>query len=234
MKIHGFIKTTLLDYPGHLASTIFTGGCNFRCPFCQNAPLVISPKTEPLISEKEVFSYLKKRRNLLDGVCITGGEPTLVKDLKEFIHSVKDLGLKIKLDTNGYNPTILRELCEQGYIDYIAMDIKSSKDGYRKACGVDNLNYDNIQQSIDFLVNGSIPYEFRTTVVKQLHSESDLILIANQISGCNAYFLQAFQYSETNLNKEMSGYSDAELIKMYHSVSKILPCVQLRGIDTNI
>lgn len=234
MIIHGFIKTTLLDYPGHLASTLFTGGCNFRCPFCQNAPLLLSPSTEPRLPVNEILSYLKKRRNILDGVCITGGEPTLCSDLKDFILLIKEMGLKVKLDTNGYKPTILQDLCDHGYVDYVAMDIKSTKEGYKEACGIANLDYSNIQRSIDYLRNGTIPYEFRTTVVRQLHTKEDLIDIAHQLKGCRAYYLQAFKYSETNLNREMSGYSDEELINIYQAVSKILPKTKLRGIDFSV
>ena len=153
MTIHGFQKLTLLDYPGRVACTVFTGGCNFRCPFCQNAGLVLSPDKEPVIEEEEVLAVLKKRQGILEGVCVTGGEPTLQSGLLDFLGKVKELGYSVKLDTNGYRPEVLKELCRAGVIDYIAMDIKNCPQRYAETAGVKNLDMGRIRESVDFLVS---------------------------------------------------------------------------------
>lgn len=195
MQIHGLNKTTLLDYPEHVACTVFCGHCNFRCPFCQNADLVLNPSSQPCIPEEEFWTFLSKRKGMLEGVCITGGEPTLQKDLTDFIRRIKEHGLMIKLDTNGYRPEILRKLMEENLIDYIAMDLKSSKEGYACATGLKSFDLGAIEASVDLLLKGSIPYEFRTTVVKELHTREDFISIADWIKGCRAYFLQSYTES---------------------------------------
>ena len=152
MKIHGLNKTTLLDYPEHVAATVFTGGCNFRCPFCHNGGLVLEPHKQPLILEEDVLSFLKKRKGVLSGVCITGGEPTLQKDLAEFIRKIKELGYLVKLDTNGYRPEMLEELFTEGLLDYVAMDIKTSLENYAVVSGVKNIDTDVIKESADILI----------------------------------------------------------------------------------
>ena len=169
MNIYGYQKTTLLDYPGHVAATLFTGGCNFRCPFCHNSNLILNPTSSSLISEDEIFHFLKKRKNILSGICITGGEPTLQTDLAEFIKKLKSLEYKIKLDTNGYHPKILSDLLDQNLLDYIAMDIKSGYSNYSDICGISNFNITPITESISVIENSGINYEFRTTVVNELH-----------------------------------------------------------------
>lgn len=192
MKIHGLNKTTLLDYPEHLACTVFTGNCNFRCPFCHNGDLVLCPNTQPAISEEEFFDFVEKRGKRLEGVAITGGEPCLQSDIKDFIFKIKKRGLLVKLDTNGSFPNILKDLVESELVDYVAMDIKSSKEGYAKAIGIPNFDISPILESVNFLMTGSIPYEFRTTVSRELHSETEFRQIANWIKGCNAYYLQSY------------------------------------------
>lgn len=192
MQIHGLNKTTLLDYPQHVACTVFTGYCNFRCPFCQNADLVLNPTSQPCIPEEEFFSFLTKRKGMLEGVCITGGEPTLQSDLREFILRIREQGLLVKLDTNGYRPDVLYKLAEEKLVDYIAMDLKSSKEGYALSSGIKHFQYDAIEESIRLLMQGNIPYEFRTTVVKELHTREDFLSIASQIKGCHAYYLQSY------------------------------------------
>lgn len=196
MQIHGFQKTTLLDFPGHIASTVFTGGCNFCCPYCHNGNLVLRPGEMPVISQDEILAHLEKRRTILDGVCITGGEPTLQPDLEEFIRKIKALELKVKLDTNGYRPEILMDLCKQGLIDYVAMDIKGTPEQYEEITGVKPWDFNKIQASIYFLMSGEVPYEFRTTVVREFHSLEDLLEISGWISGARAYYLQNYQDSE--------------------------------------
>lgn len=192
MQICGLNKTTLLDYPGRVAATIFLGGCNFRCPFCHNASLVMEPDSQPQLSLEEVLSFLKKRAGLLDGVCVTGGEPTLAPDLPDFLRKVKELGLLVKLDTNGYRPDVTKALINEGLVNHIAMDIKSSLSGYSLATGRPDLPVEPIMESISLLMNGTIEYEFRTTVVGGLHTEKDFREIGQMLKGCRAYFLQPF------------------------------------------
>lgn len=200
MNIHGLNKTTLLDYPQHVACTVFCGHCNFRCPFCHNADLVLNPSSQPCIPEEEFFAFLAKRKNTLEGVCITGGEPTLQSDLTDFIRRIKEQGLLVKLDTNGYRPEILLKLMEENLIDYVAMDIKSSKEGYARAIGLASPDLTAVETSVDILMKNNIPYEFRTTVVKELHSREDLFAIAEWIKGCRAYYLQPYTESEAVLH----------------------------------
>ncbi len=204
MKIHGFNKTTLLDYPEHVACTVFTGHCNFRCPFCQNADLVLNPASQPCIPEEEFFHFLSKRKGMLEGVCITGGEPTLQNDLVPFITQIKEQGLLVKLDTNGYRPELLAQLIEDKLIDYVAMDLKSSKEGYSLSSGLKNLDLGAIEASVSLLMQGELPYEFRTTVVKELHSREDFLSIAEWIKGCKAYYLQSYTESDSILHNCLS------------------------------
>lgn len=211
MQIHGLNKTTLLDYPEHVACTVFCGHCNFRCPFCQNADLVLDPTSQPCIPEDEFFGFLSKRKGMLEGVCITGGEPTLHKDLPDFIARIKEQGLLVKLDTNGYQPEILKKLIEENLIDYVAMDLKSSKEGYAIAAGLADFNLPAIEASVELLMNGNLPYEFRTTVVKELHSKEHFESIAKWIKGCRAYYLQSYTESSSILQYTLP--EDARILK---------------------
>lgn len=243
MNIHGLNKTTLLDYPGHVACTVFCGHCNFRCPFCHNADLVLNPSSQPCIPEDEFFAFLQKRRNTLEGVCITGGEPTLQNDLTDFIRRIKEQGLLVKLDTNGYRPEILHNLMEENLIDYVAMDIKSSKEGYARAIGITNPDLAAVETSVSLLMKGNIPYEFRTTVVKELHSREDFLAIAEWIKGCRAYYLQPYTESEAVLhyalpsNKQVAGltslssYSPEELKSLTRLLQELGIPADLRGIS---
>ena len=210
MQIHGLNKTTLLDYPGHLAATVFTGGCNFRCPFCHNKTLVLEADTQPTLKEGEILEYLKKRKGILEGVCITGGEPTLQKDLPEFIEKIKALGLKVKLDTNGYRPEIIKALHQKGLIDYIAMDIKSSLDNYPVVTEIPGLDISKIQESINYIIDNFNDYEFRTTVVKEIHTKDEILKIKELIKGAKKYKLQNYRDSEGVIKPIYSAYSDAE------------------------
>lgn len=176
MRIHGFNKTTLLDYPRHLAATIFIGGCNMRCPFCHNSSLVLHPEDVPTISVEDVLSYLSKRKNILEGVCLTGGEPTLYEDeLIELIKSIKALELKVKLDTNGSNPALLKDLIKNRLIDYVAMDIKNSKENYSLSIGIKNYNTNKVNESVEYLLSSQIEYEFRTTIVKEHQDRKSVV-----------------------------------------------------------
>ena len=230
MNIQGLLKLTLLDYPGTVACTLFTGGCNFRCPFCHNASLVFPEQfTEP-ISEEEFFSFLNKRKGILDGVCISGGEPLLQKDIVHFIIKIKELGYKIKLDTNGSFPDKLKELANVNLIDHVAMDIKNSPEKYCLTSGCDKLNFSLIKESINFLLSGKISYEFRTTAVKELHDEKSFIDISELISGAENYFIQNFVDSGNLIKSGYSGFTKEELQSFVEIVRPKVKNVSLRGI----
>jgi pyruvate formate lyase activating enzyme len=233
MKIYGFQKTTLLDYPEHVAATLFTGGCNFRCPFCQNGGLVRDFADSACVPEEEVFAHLKKRQGILDGVCITGGEPTLQPDLEDFLRRVRDLGYQIKLDSNGYRPEVLRRLLEQGLLDYVAMDIKASRDNYARVAGLqENFNIERIEESIALLQNSGIPYEFRTTAVKGLHTVAEFAEIGRWLAGSRAYFIQSYRDGAEVLDGAgLESFSDAELMEMARLARNSIDRVELRGVE---
>lgn len=231
MKIHGFQKTTLLDYPGHLAATIFFGGCNFLCPYCHNGSLVLCPDNLPLIPKDEVLNTLKKRRGILEGVCITGGEPTLAAGLTDFIAEIKELGFLVKLDTNGSNPARLKELVLSGLIDYVAMDIKNSRNKYVKTIGKDSYSTEKIAESVDFLLTDKVSYEFRTTVTKELHTPADFLAIGEWIKGAKAYYLQSYKVSEDVISPVFSGYAKEELMLIQKSLLPFVEKVEIRGLD---
>lgn len=191
MKINGFQKLTLLDFPGKVACIVFTPGCNFRCPFCHNASLVTHIDGER-IEEEEILSYLEKRQGLLDGVVVTGGEPTLQGDLADFLGKVKALGYAVKLDTNGTSPEKLKILVEKGLVDYVAMDIKNTAAKYPVTAGCGSAVLGKVEESIDFLLADTVDYEFRTTVTAELHTPQDIGDIAKRIKGAKRYFLQNF------------------------------------------
>ena len=229
MIIDGLQKLTLLDYPGKVACLIFTKGCNFRCPFCHNAPLVIDKSSAANISEEEVFEYLNKRKNILDGVVITGGEPLLQKDIKEFIVKVKSYGYMVKLDTNGTNPKLLDELIKEGIIDYVAMDVKNTFEKYNITSGCKNVDLDKIRESIDLLKNSKIDHEFRTTIVKEFHDISDLEKIMSYVEG-SKYFIQNYVDSENVIQKGLHGFSKDELITINEQLQKKFCDFKIRGL----
>lgn len=231
MQIFGFNKTTLLDFPEHVACTVFTGGCNFRCPFCQNGDLVLHGGSLPVLDEEEVFRVLRKRKGILTGVCVTGGEPTLQRDLDVFLSRVKELGYLVKLDSNGYRPEVLQSLCERGLVDYFAMDIKSSPENYARTAGVKELDMGLIRESVDFIRSCGLDYEFRTTVVRELHSSGDFLSIGEWLKGCKAYFLQSYVESEGVICKEFSSYSKEELEEFVTLLKPYIDNVSLRGVD---
>jgi len=231
MQIYGFNKTTLLDYPEHVAATVFTGGCNFRCPFCQNGGLVLSPNPDERIEEEEVLSYLKKRQGILEGVCITGGEPTLQQDLREFICKVKEMGYLVKLDTNGYRPQVLWNLLQEELLDYVAMDIKASKANYAVAAGVKELDVSRIEESVGILKSGRVPYEFRTTVVKGIHSIDEFEEIGQFLAGGRAYYLQQYRENENVIVQGYEAFSKSEMERMAQLARKYIDKVALRGVE---
>ena len=231
MQINGFNKTTLLDYPGHVACTVFTGGCNFCCPFCQNGDLVLHAGQLPQIPEEEIFQVLRKRQGILTGICVTGVEPTLQPDLDIFLSRVKELGYLVKLDSNGYRPEVLESLCGRKLVDYIAMDIKSSPENYTKTIGLPALDMGRIRASVDFIRSCGLPYEFRTTVVKELHSARDFISIGEWLKGCEAYFLQSYAESDGVICKQFSAYEKPELEEFIRILKPYIDNVNLRGVD---
>ncbi len=226
MKIYGLQKLSLVDYPGKTAAVLFTGGCNFRCPFCHNFGLVSSPG-EPL-DEEEVFSYLKKRKGLLDAVVITGGEPLIHPDIAGLIKKVRDVGYPVKLDTNGTFPVRLAELISEGLIDYVAMDIKNCEEKYFLTAGCD-VDLDAVRKSVMLLMSGSVDFEFRTTAVKQLHEVSDFIRIGKWIKGNEKYYIQRFKDAETVPYGNLSAPDDGELRAFLDAVIQFVPNARLRG-----
>lgn len=230
MQISGIQKLTLLDYPGKLACTIFTDGCNFRCPFCHNAPLVLPDREKQRMDESEVLELLKKRRGILEGVAVTGGEPTLQADLEDFLAKVKELGYKIKLDTNGTRPEVLRRMIENGLVDRVAMDIKNAPEEYDAACGV-AVDITAVEKSKELLLQGAVEYEFRTTVVKGIHTKESLLSAARWISGAKEYYLQQFKDSgDLVLPNGLSAFDENEMHDLCEAVREIVPTVTLRGV----
>ena len=195
MKLAGLQKLTLLDFPGHVACTVFTAGCNLRCPFCHNSELVLPERKPELMDEEDFFSFLKKRQGILEGVCVTGGEPLLQKDIAPFLRRIKELGFAVKLDTNGCFPKVLRALVAEGLVDFVAMDIKNSPHRYGQTAGIPDFDLSPIRESVDFLLSGVVDYEFRTTVAAQLHDKSCFEDIARWIAGAKRYALQEFKDS---------------------------------------
>ena len=228
MKIHGFQSLTLLDYPGKVACTVFLGGCNFRCPFCQNTGLVLAPEREAVVPMEEVMGVLRKRRGMLDGVCITGGEPTLTSDLREFILRVRELGYLV--DTNGYRPEVLENLLAEGLLDYVAMDIKSSPENYARVAGLPGLDLQRIRHSVELLMGAGVDYEFRTTVAQGLHTREDIEAIGRWLQGCRRYFLQNYRESEQVMMPVFAGFSREQLENFRRLLLEYIPQVGIRGV----
>ena len=233
MLISGLQKLTLLDYPGKVACTVFTGGCNLRCPFCHNAPLVLPERIEgDPNGEETVLAFLRKRQGILDGVAITGGEPLLQKDMASFLEKIRALGYKIKLDTNGSFPDKLKELVEAGLVDRVAMDIKNAPELYGKTTGVPGLDLEPFRRSKDFLLEGRVDYEFRTTVVKGLHTAESLAEAARWIAGAKEYYLQQFKDSGDILKIEgLGAFNSEEMHALKAAVAPYVPTVELRGVE---
>ncbi len=229
MLIHGLQKMTLLDYPEHVACTVFFGGCDFRCPYCHNYELV-DGSAPPVMEEDEFFKFLKKRQGILDGVAITGGEPLMRKDLKDFIRRIKSLGFLVKLDTNGYHPDRLKELLDEKLIDYIAMDVKNSFAKYQTTVGFSDINLSLIKESIVLIMESGLEYEFRTTVVGTLHEPSDFEEIGSTICGAKRYYLQQFVERDTVPDKSLRAPT-AEEMELFLSISrKYVANAAIRGL----
>ena len=229
MIIHGLEKLSLVDYDGVVASTIFTGGCNFRCGFCHNSLLVLSHNTLPVIHEEEVLSYLEKRKGILEGVCVSGGEPTLQKDLPAFLLKLKNLGYLVKLDTNGTNPTLVKQLFNDKLVDYFAMDIKNNLEDYAKIIGFDTFDTKNVEKTVEFFMTENVDYEFRTTLIKEFHSKNNVVLIGQWLKGAKKYFLQKFKNSESCIESHLSALDENEAKSFRDILAKTIPNTFLRG-----
>ncbi len=230
MNIQGLQKLTLLDYPGKMACTVFTGGCNLRCPFCHNASIVLNPSIQGELSTEDIMTFLKKRQGILEGVVITGGEPLMQKDIDDFIVQIRTLGYGVKLDTNGTYPDKLRSLIDKGLVDYVAMDIKASPAGYPPAVGIGGYDISKIAQSVNLLLEGRVDYEFRTTVVREFHSVFDMKEIGEFIKGAKQYYLQAFKDSGELIGFGLSGVDKKEMEEMRKIMLAYVGKCELRGI----
>ncbi len=230
MKIHGLQKLTLLDYPGKIACTVFTAGCNFRCPFCHNASLVTHVDPEAVMEEDDFFVFLSKRKGMLDGVAITGGEPTLDPGLIDFMKRVREHGFAVKLDTNGTRPDVLRRIADEGLADYIAMDIKNSPGWYAATVGLENFTIDAVEESASMLMSGNIPFEFRTTVVDGLHAPERFAEIGAWLAGGEPYYLQNFRDSGDLIAPGMKGLSPERMEECLAALRPYIPKAELRGL----
>lgn len=230
MLICGLQKLSMVDYPGKLAATIFTGGCNLRCPFCHNAPLVIGTAQAPVLEESEVLDFLNRRKGLLDGVVLTGGEPLLHPDAADFLKKLRKLGFSVKLDTNGCYPEQLRRILEEHLVDYVAMDLKNSPDKYTQTVGLKNFDLAPVEESIRLLKTGCIDYEFRTTVVRELHTTQDILALAKWAQGAPRYFLQHFADSGNLISRGLHEVPPPEMDAMAQAAKPFFGKVLLRGV----
>ena len=231
VKFYGLQKLTLLDYPGNMAATVFTGGCNFRCPFCHNRSLVFLNENDTEISEDDIMDYISKRNKVLDGICITGGEPLLHPGIRNFIKKIRNLGLKVKLDTNGSNYEELKNLIDEKLVDYVAMDIKNCPDKYSQTVGLANFDLSEIEKSKNYLLENHVDYEFRTTVVKQFHEVKDFEKIGEWIKGAKHYYLQNFEDHGNCIQEGLSAVDEQDLKKMKQTVQAYVEFVQIRGVE---
>lgn len=228
--IKGWVKNSFIDYPGKVCSTVFVSRCNFRCPYCHNGSLILEGEELDSIDDSAVFSFLKKRKGLIDGVVISGGEPTLYNDLFYYIKKIKKIGLLVKLDTNGSNPSILKRLLELKHLDFIAMDIKNSPARYCQTIGMPVVDIDKINKSIGIIKNSTVQYEFRTTVLKEMHTEKDILDIGKWLKGSSRYVLQKYRESDTQLSKEtFTPYSNNEMLEFQMKLKPYFQEVIVRG-----
>lgn len=231
MDIKGITNTTLNDYPGLVAATIYTGSCDFSCPFCFNRSLVIKPEKLPSMNEEEVLEFLQQRRVALEGVCITGGEPLMQPDLMSFLYKLRMLGYKIKLDTNGYDPVHLTHILEQGLVDYVAMDIKNSQLNYARTIGRSDFDLTRIKLSVDIIKESGVDYEYKTTVVRELHTPQDIEDIGRWLAGVKAYYLQPYIDGDDVIMPVFSSYSKTQMKDFLRVVKNYIPKAELRGYE---
>lgn len=229
MQIFGMEKLSLVDYDGKVCCTLFTAGCNFKCGFCHNGPLVIGVDKLSPLNEDEVLSYIESRKKLLDAVCVSGGEPTLYPDLPKFLEKIKKFGLDIKLDTNGTNPQMIKTLKDNALIDYFAMDIKNDKENYGKIIGTYGYDTKKIEKSVDFLISTNQNYEFRTTLIKEFHSLDNMIAIGKWIKGAIKYRLQQFKETEGCIDKGLSAIDENTAKSFVSALKEFVPNTELRG-----
>ncbi len=234
MEIGGLQKTTLIDYPGKLACTVFTLGCNFRCGFCYSSELVLPEKikNQPRVEEADFFDFLDKKKGLLEGVVVCGGEPTIHKDLPEFIKKIKEKGFLVKLDSNGSNPEVLERLIKDKLIDYVAMDVKAPKERYKEVVNVD-IDPEKIEKSINLLKNSGINYEFRTTIIPGLLEKKDIIKVAKWIGSGGKYYIQQFRGEKTIDPKfeEVKPYTDEYMVEIKNAAAPFVGSCQVRGLE---
>ena len=231
MIVSGLQKLTLLDYPGHVACTVFTAGCNFRCPFCHNAPLVLPERMGQDTDEAAVLAFLKKRQGILDGVAITGGEPLLHRDIPQFMEKIKALGYSIKLDTNGSFPDLLESILRAGLVDRVAMDVKNSPEEYGKTAGVPGLDLSRVERSRDLLLSGIVEYEFRTTTVRGIHTAESIAGAAKWIAGAKEYYLQQYKDSGDIINADgLGAFNEKEMNALAEVAAQYVPSVKVRGV----
>ena len=231
MFISGLQKLTLLDYPGIVACTVFTAGCNFRCAFCHNAPLVIPERLASDIDEEGVIAFLKKRQGILEGVAVTGGEPLIHKEMPAFLEKVKALGYRVKLDTNGSFPEMLKELVKARLVDRVAMDIKNSPEEYGRTVVTEGFDISAVESSKNFLLEGNVEYEFRTTLVKGIHTLKSVADAAEWITGAKEYYLQQFKDSGDIIDIEgLEAFNEEEMQGFAEAAAKYVPSVRLRGL----
>ena len=231
MKICGLEKMSLVDYDGYVSATVFTGGCNFVCPFCHNSALVLNSQNLDEIPTETILDYLNKRMGILDAVCVSGGEPTLYKDLPLFIEKVKAMGYKVKLDTNGTNLEMIKTLKDNGLVDYFAMDIKNNFDNYGEIIGIPNFNTEKIRKTVEYFLSGTCNYEFRTTLINEYHKKDNIEKIANEIKGANKYFLQKFKDTGNCIKSHLSAVDDKIALTFKDILVKTIPNTHLRGYD---
>ena len=226
---------TLLDFPGRVACTVFLGGCNFRCPYCHNSEL-FDGTAEPVMDDEKLLAFLQKRKGILDGVCITGGEPTLQPGLEDLLRRIKEMGYPVKLDTNGYRPEVLKKLVDEGLVDYVAMDIKNGPDAYGETVGLSKMELSRLEESIRFLTGGAVDYEFRTTVVKELHNETSITQMGKWLASVakapvKRLFLQSFVDRDTVKFSGLSAPSDAEMHQFQAILAPFAEMVKIRGSE---
>ncbi len=231
MNFNGWEKLSLVDFDDHIAMTLFSAGCNMRCPFCHNKSLVLTPAENPIIPWDEVKDYLERRKNIIDAVVITGGEPTINKDLIDKIQEIKKYGYLVKLDSNGTNPDLLMDLVNLGLVDYIAMDIKNSLKKYGETCGNPSIDLSKIEESIRFLINGVVDYEFRTTIIDEFHSSDDMERIGQLIEGAKRYYLQKYSDGENCIKSGYHEVSKEKALIFKAIMSKYVHEVKLRGYE---
>ena len=231
MRICGLQKLSMVDYPGKLAATVFTGGCNLRCPFCHNAPLVTRLNESPDLTEEEILEFLDARKGFLDGVVLSGGEPLLQSGAVDFLAKVRALGYTVKLDTNGCYPTALADILRRGLVDYVAMDIKNSREKYSLTVGIPDFDLAPIEESIRLLKESGMDYEFRTTIVREFHTTEDIRAIGQWVGSAPHYYLQNFVDSGDLLSPGLHGMEKAELLALQGIARDFFPHVELRGID---